>query len=387
MMGHNSNWNLDLHFKNGIGAGFIFCAYSFPLGYFEKTKVSGYSLERVMPLSLIDFQFYGKKKSSELSTGNFDSYDFHPANADRDDLTSVYLINCIEASINYQEAQGISRVIIPSPYEHFKLEELLGPIRTINTWLKKRRKEGVEYYMTIPITNHMVIDEVKMEALLHELTGMHICFDGFYVACETKPETRRKVSTEIKYLMNLSRFLKVLKMQDFKIIYAYANWDALLLFAQVDIDYITVATFENLRNFSIKRFITSAEGGGPSDGWYFSEKLLNVIKAQYVPLIRRQGALELIENEENIFSDVILQEDYAWSNMKAEVHKNYVVAVNSLFKSLASFPAGQERIDELSSKINQAQDLYDILARRGIRLIDESSNYHLDVWKIFLASL
>lgn len=385
MMGHNSNWNLDLHFKNGIGSGFIFCAYSFAKEYFEKVKVSGYPIEKVVPLSLIDFQFYGKKESGDLSTGNFLSYDFHPANVEREE-TSVYLVNCIVEAVRYQEKMGLTKIIIPNYYENDKLLELVGIIKTVNRWLCNAKKPGREYYMTIPITNHMVINDIQMESLLNELTDMNICFDGYYIACETKPEARRKVSTEMKYFRNLSRFLKIIKQQDFKIIYAYANWDALIFYSQIDIDYISVASFENLRNFSLKRFVTSVDSGGPSDGWYFSEKLLNVVKAQYITLLRSEGLLDLIANEKNIFSDAILKDGYIWSNMKAEVHKNYMVAVASLFSELSLFPAGKPRIKELVARIDEATRMYSAINSR-LRLNDESSNYHLGSWKLFLESL
>lgn len=387
MLGHNAKWNFDLHFQNDVGDGFIFCAYSFPIDYFEKKKVSGYALDKILLNSIMDFQFYGKKESSELSTGKLHTYPFHPANVEDSGVTSEYILTCIEQAINFQEELGLKKIVIPNYYEHFELKNLTFIIKKVNTWLKANRRQGHEYYMTIPITNHMVVDKEKMESLLGELVAANIVFDGYYIACETKPENRRKISTEIKYLINLSRFFRILNKQEFKIIYAYANWDSLLFFAQTDIDYISVGTFENLRNFSLKRFTTSVEGGGPSDGWYFSEKLLNVVKALYVPLLSDKGVLGVIENEENIFSDIILDEDYVWNNLKIEVQKNYVVAVNSLFNSLAKFPAGKPRIQELLRLVNHASDCYDNLESRGVHLIEESSNYHLDTWKIFLTSL
>lgn len=387
MLGHNAKWNFDLHFQNGVGNGFIFCAYSFPIDYFEKKKVSGYVLDKILPNSVIDFQFYGKKESSELSTGKLYTYPFHPANVEDAGVTSEYILTCIEQAINFQVELGLKKIVIPNYYEHFELKNLVFIIKKVNTWLVANRRKGHEYYMTIPITNHMVVDREKMESLLGELVATNIVFDGYYIACETKPENRRKISTEIKYLINLSRFFRILNKQEFKIIYAYANWDSLLFFAQTDIDYISVGTFENLRNFSLRRFTTSAEGGGPSDGWYFSEKLLNLVKALYVPVLSDKGLLGIIKNEENIFSDIILDEDYVWNNLKIEVQKNYVVAVSSLFNSLAKFPAGKPRIQELLRLVNHARDCYDNLESRGVHLIDESSNYHLDTWKVFLTSL
>ena len=199
----------------------------------------------------------------------------------------------------------------------------------------KNNGDGIKYFMTLPIPHHTIIDEEKIEKLLYYLTDFDMVSDGYYIVCESKPDTMQKVSTDFKYLKNLSTVLSILKKQNFTTIYAYANWDALIFLSLTDIDYVTIGTYENLRNFNIRRFITN-EDGGPSKGWYFSERLLNLIKAPLLDLIRIQGGQDLIKNEKNIFSDAILVKGYPWSNQKPEVHKNYLLAIERLLKELDS---------------------------------------------------
>ncbi len=385
LVGHNHKWNLDAHFQNGIGEGFVFCAYSFENDITDREKISGYKMSDVIDLSKIDLQYFGKKESGYLLKGNLKSYPFHPANFDGDENTSEYMLNAIKAGVKYQIRLGIQDIIIPNYCENDNIEELLGLVRNVNKWLEKNKKSGHRYFMTIPFTNHTIIDSTKVDNILFALTDRTIVFDGFYIVCESKPESKQKVSTDVKYLRNLSRVLSVLKKQDFVTIYAYANWDALLFLSLADIDYITIATYENMRNFNTKRFL-STEDGGPSKGWYYSEKLLNFVKAQFIDLVHEKNCVSLIRNEKNIFSDTILDPNFPWNNHKPEVHKNYLLAVNRQLYEIAAVQNLAKRKELLLRKIESAIASYLALEKHKVFLLEESSNYHLAIWHSFLQS-
>ncbi|MBL0742740.1 hypothetical protein [Chryseolinea lacunae] len=384
LIGHMHKWNLDSHFKNGVGDGFIFCAYSFPYGYFDHETMNDYPMNEVLAKSMIDLQYYGKKESGNINKGKLSTYPFHPAaNPDSEQQTEVYIENAIRAGIRYQISIGLNNIVIPNFYENDDLDKLIIVIKNINSWLVSNKVDGKKYYMTIPIANHTVIDASKMDKLLYSLTDIDIQYDGYYIVCEARPEHRQKISTDFKYLNNLSRFLSVLKKQKFETIYSYANWDVLIFLAVTNIDFITIASYENLRNFSIRRFLIN-EDGGPSKGWYFSEKILNFIKAQLIDLVRSQGGLKVIKNEKNIFSDSCLEEYYAWSNQKPDVHKNYLLSIDRLLKKVASIADLNERKKYVLSLIEDAIHAYRKLEEKKIFLTDESKNYHLETWKSFL---
>ncbi|MCF8448544.1 MAG: hypothetical protein K9G49_01630 [Taibaiella sp.] len=378
-------WNLDSYYKNSIGDGFIFCAYSFKEGYFKSNQISGYATEEILEQSLFDLQFFGKKDAGKISKGNLQTYDFHPAaNSNDDSVTNILMERLVKSGIRYQiEELGLKKVIIPNYYENDDLDLFIALIKTLNKWLKLNKKSGIEYYMTIPFTYHVISDIEKVEKILYHLTDFDIIFDGYYVVCESKPETGKKISVDFKYLNNLSTVLSVLKKQKFKTIYSYANWDALIFLSLADIDYITIGTYENLRNFSINRF-TMQEDGGPSKGWYYSEKLLNFIKSPLLNLIRMQNGIELIRNEKNIFSDAILEDGYPWSSQKPEVHKNYLLSIDRLLKQIASINDMRDRKEFVLNKIINARKAYEKLENLGIFLTPESKNYHLDIWESFL---
>ncbi|NCU05135.1 MAG: hypothetical protein GXC73_14235, partial [Chitinophagaceae bacterium] len=283
LLGHRHNWNLDSHYQNDIGSGFVFCAYSFKQEFFEKEKVNTYKMSDVLGKSLVDLQYFASKEGAVKEKGNLDSYSFHPvSNADSDKQTNILMLRCIKDGIKYQtDTLKLKNVIIPNYYENNDLRLYVGLVKEINKWLIKNRKDGVTYYMSLPIANHTIIEASKVEDIMYELTGAEICFDGYYVVCEQKPENGHKVSVDFKYLNNLTKVFEILNLQGFKIIYSYANWDAILFAAITNIDFITIGTYENLRNFNIRRF-TEDEGMRLSKGWYFSEKILNFVKSPFI---------------------------------------------------------------------------------------------------------
>jgi hypothetical protein len=387
LTGHFQKWNLESFYENSIGDGFVFCAYSFPNGFFNNPRINGYKTEDILKISLFDLQYFGKKEGGNINKGKLKTYDFHPAsNARSTEQTNIFIEDLIKKGIQYQiKSLGLKNIIIPNYYENNNLDQFIGIIRNINKWLLNNRERDVKYYMTIPVTAHTIIDEHKVEKLLYNLTDIDIGFDGYYIVCESKPDSRQKLNVDFKYLNNLSTILTILKKQKFTTIYSYANWDSLIFLSLTDIDFITIGTYENLRNFNIKRFIVE-EDGGPSKGWYFSEKLLNFIKAPLLDLVRMRNGIDLIENERNIFSDVIIKDGYPWSNQKPEVHKNYLLAIERLLKELYMENDIKKRILLMIKKIEQAIQNYEALEDKGIYLTDESRNYHLSTWKSFLLS-
>lgn len=375
-LGHKYNWSLDAFFQNKIGDGFIISAYSIDKDKIGK-KLSGYEASNYLPVSLIDLQFYGSKESQG---GKLNSYEFHPINYTGKQSTDVSTIDAVVAGVKYQEGLKLENILVPNIYIHpenkGKKSRLIGEI---NKKVKERKLKGTNYFMTIPISGSSIRDDEEIEQLLQEMTDMDIVFDGYYIACETNLETRKKISVDFKYYLNLNKVLMTLKKQGFKVVLGFSNVDSLIFSTMSDLDFISIGTYENLRNFNIKRF-TANEGGGPSDGWYYSEKLLNFIRARQLEMLRERGVLDLIKNEDNIFSDVILKEGYEWNTHKPDVHKNYLLAISKQLKIIGNIPHGEARIAHTLKLIEGAREVYKKLEEKGVFLDDESSNYHLPTW-------
>jgi hypothetical protein len=380
VLGHNSNWNVESYQEHDIGDYFLITAFTHGIN-FDKKK----SINAVLGKAMIDLQFYGKKNSAEISKGSLSEFPFHPANCSDDEITTVYFDNCLKRAIKYQIEKGFNNVIIPHFYENEEVKDIIATIKSINAHISKIRNDNNKFFMTLTFAHHIIIDKAKVEEILFACTDMDITFDGYYITCENKPETRRKLTTDIKIFRNLSKVFKTLKQQGFETIYAYANWDAIIILAQTDIDYVTIGTYENLRKFDIKRFTEDQNGGG-SKGFYFSEKLLNMIRADDLTLIRDMGALNLIRNDKNIFSDIILNPGFPWNIHKPDVNKNYLLSINRLLHEVGAITDINERKQYVLSLIDTAINNYNRLEDSHVYLGNESSNYHLNVWKAYLAS-
>lgn len=382
VLGHNSSWNIESYLNHDIGDYFLITAYTHGINYDSKK-----SFRNILDVSMIDLQFYGKRDSGDITGGKLSEFTFHPANCNANEVTSVYFDNCLKQAVMFQKEKGFKNIIIPHFYENEDVKDIIDTIKKINKYIGKvKQDEGVKYFMTLAFANHIIIDKNKVEEILFACTDMDIVFDGYFVTCENKPEYKRKLTTDMKVLRNLSKVLKTLKVQEFETIYAYANWDALIMLAQTDIDYITIGTYENLRKFDIKRFTEDQSGGG-SKGYYFSEKLLNMIKADDLTNIRDTGNLSLIQNSRNIFSDIILAPGYVWNIHKPDVNKNYLLSIDRLLTEVGSINSLDKRKDYVLELIDNAIKRYDILEARHVYMDNESSNYHLNTWKTYLRSI
>jgi len=377
ILGHNFNWNIDSYIDQNIGDEFLITAFSLGNTYSSNSRI-----KPILDKCMIDLQFYGKK--AQLSKGSLTKFDFHPANCiGIDEPTNVYFESCINDAINYQIKQGFKKIIIPNYYEDTDLRKITSFIKYANSFLIENKIDGVEYFMSIPLAYDIVRNNDFVDQLLIDLTDMEIAFDGYFIACENKPEQGHKISVDLRLITNLSKIFKTLKAQNFKTIYAYANWDALIYLSQTDIDYITIGTFENLRNFSKKRY-TEDISGGASKGYYFSEKLLNMVRAMDLLNIRDNNMLDSIRNDRNIFSDIILIPGYDWNIHKPDVNKNYLLSISKLLNSVAEIYPIQDRIMYVLSLIQGGIDKYKQLDRSYVTLQSEGKNYHLNIWFNYL---
>jgi hypothetical protein len=378
-LGHKKNWNAEVFYENQVGDGFIFCAYSNEPEVLSKPFYK-HPIEEVLPLSFLDLQYYGGKQSTG---GKLTNYEFHPINRNQSDDTETSLIEDIVKGISFQIEKGLKKVIIPHIYNTGDTDYTTKVVKLVNEYLKENKVDGVEYFMTLPFSGEEIKNSDRIEVLLQNVTDMHILFDGYYVVCEQNLTGNRKISEDIEYYENLSRIFQTLKGQGFKIIHGYANVDSLVFSAITDIDYVSIGSYEVQRNFNIQRYIEDVSGGG-SKGWYYSEKLLGFVRSQELVLVRKNEGIPMIANDENIFSDTILQEEYDWNIHKPEVHKNYMMSVANMLKSISDISDRNERIGYLLEQAVSARNTYKKLEEKGVFFSNESSGYHLPFWQTVL---
>lgn len=382
-LGHNHKWALDSHFKNDIGDGFIFTAYSFGHGSVGD-RISGYNVADYLHKSMFDLQYYGSK---DAIGGSLGTYPFNPKCLEAEDSTHIKGSELIVKGIEYQISLGLKNIIIPMVYYCDNgIAKTLSLLNKVNKKVQSIQKtcKDCHFFMTMSFSYETITDEDAVEQLLQSMTDINICFDGYYIVCDCSPEYKKKISIDYDYYNNLLKVFAVLQKQGFQTIYGYANWDSLIFNALTDINYTTIGTYENLRRFSIKRF-TESPGGGASKGWYFSEKLLNFIRAEELKNLRRAKCLDLIANDKNIFSEAVLNPNYLWNTHKPEVHKNYLLSISKLLTQLHREKSLEKRGKVLLGRIEDARKLYKRLEQEyRVYLNDENSDYHLGMWSSFI---
>lgn len=383
-LGHNATWNVNSYFEHEIGDGFIFNAYSFDRQSLLQKKIWKHDPEKFKDISMVDLQFFGSKDTRKR---NFETYSFHPANDTSAGNTNLSLSSRALLGIEMQEGLGLEKIIIPCrTIEKSKIDEDIWIFRSIATKLQKL--PGKEYYLTLALSWDVLTDRALLDKILFSLTSVDIPFDGYYFVHEVTDQrlNKKKINTDYKCLDGIWTVLSSLKMNGFKTIYGFANWDSMVLLSLIDIDYITIWTFENLRSFNSSRYTKEKSDWWFSEGWYFSEKLLNFIKAANLSQIRLRRWMDIIRNDYNVFSDAILKENFVWASGKPPIHINYLTSLSRMLKSLWEEVDMAKRRNMMLSRIEEARIAYEQLREKKIVLLDESSDYHITPWKEFILS-
>ena len=128
VLGHNSNWNVDIHNQQGVGDYFIITAFTHGWNFDDKPLI-----KKIRSKALIDLQFYGKNAITK--GGKLNEFHFHPCNQDDDEATNVYFINCVKQAIQFQINKKFDNIVIPLFYENDELSEIIRTIKEVNKYL------------------------------------------------------------------------------------------------------------------------------------------------------------------------------------------------------------------------------------------------------------
>lgn len=111
-----------------------------------------------------------------------------------------------------------------------------------------------------------------------------------------------------------------------------------------------------------------------------------MVRADDIVRIRNTDNLDIIKNDRNIFSDIILQDGYKWNIHRPDVNKNYLLSIDKLLKQISSITNIDKRKEFVLELVDNAIQNYRELDRKRVFLDDISSNYHLNDWKTYLAN-
>ena len=368
--GFRDKWNIE-SFRNGVGDGLIFSPINIDadklLSIDVNLKQSGF----------LDPQLYLLNEAK----GTLDTYPYFPGNLKPDfttpDLDNSH-IQLAQLCIDYQIKNDFSYLIIPTRYYSDNPTSYFAQSTDyfVTPFCDYVRENKIQkkILLSVIVKTIMLSDEEKRNEVLNWITG-HQNVDGVYLIFENN-FTSKQIK-DFDYLLNVLKFIKVLKDNQMEVHLGYSNTESLLYSIAMP-DSVTVGSYENLRSFGIKRFQDLENGPmrAPRARLY-SSKLLQWLDYQYVEAMR-----ELITDYVDYFDDsefrpLFFKPEYNWQFQKPEPYKHYFYVFNNQVKSL---PLNQnERIEVLKGSIRKAVNLFSTIEKE-LLLDDDSNGSHLPTW-------
>lgn len=368
--GFRDKWNIEC-FQNGIGDGLIFSPINIDadklLALDSAIKKSGF----------IDPQLYLLNEAK----GTLHTYPYFPGNLKPDfatpDLDNSH-IQLAQLCIDYQMQNNFNYMVIPTRYYADNPTTYFSQstdyfVTPFCDYIKEK-KINKKILLSVIVKSIMLLDEEKRNEVLNWITG-HQNVDGVYLIFENNFNSKQ--IKDFDYLLNVLKFIRILKENQMEIHLGYTNTEALLYSIAMP-DSVTVGSYENLRSFGIKRFQDLENGPmrAPRARLY-SSKLLQWIDYQYVEAMR-----ELLLGYEDYFDDseyrpLMFKPEYNWQFQKPEPYKHYFYVFNNQIKNL---PSSQlDRIEMLKTGIRHAVNLFRDIESQ-VLLDDDSNSSHLPTW-------
>lgn len=368
--GFRDNWNRD-SYLNGIGDGLIFSPINIDadklLGLDSSLKNTGF----------LDPQLYLLNEAK----GTLDTYPYFPGNLKSDfstpDLDNSH-IQMAEFCVDYQMKNNFNYIVIPNRYFTDNPTTYLSQSTDyfVNPFCDYVRKNKINkrVLLSVIVKPIMLSDVERRNEVLNWITG-HQQINGVYIIFENNFNSKQ--IKDFDFLLNVLRFIRILKENQLEVHIGYTNTEAILYSIAMP-DSITVGSYENLRSFGIKRFqdIENGPMRAPKARLY-SSKLFQWLDYQYVDAMR-----SLIVDYENYFDEsefrpLMFKPEYNWQFQKPEPYKHYFSVFDQQIKSL---PNNQtERIDSLKNSFRNAVNLFKII-EKDVLLDDDSNGSHLPTW-------
>jgi len=370
--GHNYIWNIDSLMDDKSGDGLIFSPVNIKQDKILKLP------NDLKSESFFDPQFYlPKDAKSKLST-----YEFFPANivtnlqtADIENIKDELAKKCIDFQID----NNFEYIIIPNRYfedvSSISYEQIISQF--IEPFLNYYKKLTIkpEILLTFIVKQAYLTNEENFNFLLSWLTSIND-ISGFYLIFEN--DFSSKQLKDPSYLFYALKFIHELKSNDFIVNIGYNDIEG-ILYSVSDPNSITMGSYENLRRFGIRRFVTtSRKKQNPPVARLYSGKLYQFIDYRYIDTIKA-----MYDDWQNIFEDskyqpLMFKPDYNWHFQKPEPYKHFFLIFGKQIKELPV--TIKERIDLLKNSFGKAIEIFKEINNSGVILDENSDGSHLNFW-------
>ena len=358
-------------FDLNIGNGLIYSPVNI-----DADKLNGYE-EKYKNSSFLDPQLYLLNEAK----GTLDTYPYFPGNIEPDfstpDLDESH-VELAKLCVDYQHENNFEYLVIPTRYyednpTNYFLQSSEYFVEPFCDYIRQN-EISKPVLLSVIIKSIMLTDIDKFNQVLNWITS-HQYIDGVYIIFENNFKTKQ--IKEFEYLLNAVRIIDILKKNQLEVHIGYTNTEALLYSIAMP-DSVSIASYENLRSFGIKRFqdLEKTQMRAPNARLY-STYLLQWIDYNYI-----QSMKNLVPDYEEMFDDsnykpLMFTTEFNWHFMKAEPYKHYFQVFS---RQLSALPKEKHaRIDSLKDTIKNAISNFSVI-EKNVLLDENSDGSHLPIW-------
>lgn len=366
--GHREVWNINSFLEDKAGDGIIFSPVNLEKNKLEKVD------KKIKASSFFDPQFYLiNDRKGKLNTYNF--LEMGIETSDYDKLTRSTAKKCLDFQIENNFLYNIipSRYFdeLPINYYEQSYESIISPFVKYHSAASDRDN----LLMTVIIKETHLKDEASRNNVLNWITSIRE-IKGVYLIFEDKSNTKQIKDSE--FLFNAILFIHYLKMNKLEVHIGYTNTEG-ILYSIAQPDSISMGSYENLRNFSIRRFESTQNKAMKSPrARLYVGNLYQWIDYDYIKSIVKlyPDYKNLIEHSR--YNPTIFEPTFEWHFQKPELYKHFFKVFSDQVNNLPDNRI--ERINSIKNSFKKALEIYKKLSSFGIALDENSDGSHLTHW-------
>ena len=370
-VGHNYNWNLASLADDSAGDGLILSPVDM------SASIVGNLNSSLLSESFLDPQLYLPHDAK----GKLKTYPYFPEVAAPNWISQNYdevVANSASLCCRAQADLGLGYSVIPIRYQadigSSYFQELADCM--VEPFLEEwETTDKAPLLLTIIVKRLQLLDEQHRNELLNwitsypDLTGVYLIFEATQEAKQIKDAT---------YLYQCMRLIRSLSESGLETHVGYTNTES-ALYAAVGATSVAMGAYENVRRFSIKRFVDEIKkgGGGPTPRLYMSN-LFQWVAHGYL------GAMETLYSDWDDIQDItsyqiaLFTPTFQWHFTKPELYKHYFSVYSEQVKEIAD---AEDPLGFLENSVDLAREKFSALLESGVVLDGDSDGSHLSHWK------
>lgn len=394
--GFRYKWNTEIKNTDNVGDGFIISPLDMNMDILKNLD------DKELETSFLDPQFY----SLNLYRENYLSYKF------LDEIDNIYDYsfqknNIAKKCVDFQNNISFKYITIPTiDFDLLTLEESYSEIyddiksasdnssyfnsNSIKTSLLKKlildpftkyiveNRISKQVILTIIFNDEMAKNSDLFNSMLATITNNEI-ISGIYLIPQNN-RTFKRIS-DINFLIKIMEFIHILRDNDLEVIIGYSDIES-ILYTVAGATAIPIGIYENLRKYDGLKFSNSDYNGRGPNPRVFSNKLLQWIEYQYLPVIKSNDDLTKYFEQNNYFQET-QEKDYNWHFSKPQCYKHYMVSFTNLISQLPSNL--DERYKYVDKLLEQANNAFNDLSN-FMFFDNNSSGDHINKWRTALKS-